>query len=85
MKGGDGRMGSTLVIPAGSEILFGAPARPLPADVRGRIATGLGSISGILEAHLPMCHIPATMPEPAQVLIGACTRNRRQFCDARRQ
>ncbi len=62
-------MSTTLRIPAGSEIRFGAPARPFSAELREKIAIGLSSISGILEVHLPMCHIPTTMPEPAHVLV----------------
>jgi hypothetical protein len=56
-------------IPAGTTIQFGAPADPLTKDIREKIAKGLASMSIILEAHLPMCHVHGTKPEPAQVLI----------------
>ena len=62
-------MSATFHIPAGSRIPFGVPAQPLPEGVRERVARGLSSIPGILEAHLPMCHVFGTMPEPAQVLV----------------
>lgn len=50
-------------------IRFYAPIQPLSGKVHQRIADGLASISGILEAHLPMCHIVATMPKAVRVLV----------------
>ena len=60
---------TTLKIPAGSEVRFGRPARPLPVELRDSIARGLSSISEIHEAHLPMCYVPATMREPVHILV----------------
>jgi hypothetical protein len=62
-------MGQPFHVPAGATIRFGAPAHPLPADVREKITTGLFSIEGIAEAHLPLCQVLGTMPEPAQILV----------------
>jgi len=56
-------------IPAGSTIRFGAPAHPLPEDVRHKIKDGLAAIHGIVEAHLPLCQVMGMMAEPAQILI----------------
>jgi hypothetical protein len=56
-------------VPAGSTIRFGAPARPLAQDVREKLTRGLSSISGISEAHLPLCQVVESMPEPVHLLV----------------
>ena len=56
-------------IPAGSRIQLGAPARPLPQEVREKFAAYLRSVTEIVEAHLPLCQVPETMVSPAQVLV----------------
>jgi SseB protein C-terminal domain len=65
---------TTFQIPAGSEVRFGRPALPLPAELRDKIARGLSSISEIVEAHLPMCYVPSTMQEPTHVLVVVLER-----------
>jgi hypothetical protein len=62
-------MGQAFHIPAGATIRFGSPANPLPGELRERITRGLAVIQGIVEAHLPLCQVVGTMPEPAQILV----------------
>lgn len=62
-------MAQPFQIPAGTTIRFGAPARPLAEDIRNGIKSGLSSIAGVSEAHLPLCQVMGSMPEPAQVLV----------------
>jgi hypothetical protein len=55
-------------IPAGSKVLIGAPATPMPREVSASIAQAIASVPGISEAHLPQCFIPSVMG-PAQILV----------------
>lgn len=56
-------------IEAGTQILIGAPAEPMPRAQSAAIADMLSKIGGVTEAHLPQCFMPGAMSEPAQVLV----------------
>lgn len=58
-----------LSVAAGTKMLLGAPARPMPRDKAEAIAALVGSIDGVLEAHLPHCFVLGAMESPAQVLV----------------
>jgi hypothetical protein len=54
---------------AGTQILIGAPARPMPSAQSAAIAGMLAKVPGVVEAHLPQVYAPGAMDEPAQVLV----------------
>jgi hypothetical protein len=56
-------------IEAGTQILIGAPARPMPSAQSAAIAGMLAKVPGVVEAHLPQVYAPGAMTEPAQVLV----------------
>jgi hypothetical protein len=56
-------------IEAGTQILIGAPARPMPSAQSAAIAAMLAKVPGVVEAHLPQVYAPGAMDEPAQVLV----------------
>ena len=56
-------------ISAGSQVMIGAPAVPLPREISAAIAERVATIEGIDEAHLPQCFVAGTMEQPAQVLV----------------
>ena len=56
-------------IEAGTQILIGAPARPMPSAQSAAIADMLAKVPGVVEAHLPQVYAPGAMTEPAQVLV----------------
>jgi hypothetical protein len=56
-------------IEAGTQILIGAPARPMPSAQSAAIAALLAKVPGVVEAHLPQVYAPGAMSEPAQVLV----------------
>lgn len=58
-----------LTIPAGSRVLLGAPAKPLPESITASLRDLVANAPNILEAHLPQCCCPGTMEAPAQVLV----------------
>jgi hypothetical protein len=55
-------------IPAGSRVMIGAPATPMPREVSASIAQAVASVPGVLEAHLPQCFVPDVVG-PAQILV----------------
>jgi hypothetical protein len=55
-------------IGAGTEVLIGAPAQPMPRAQQAALADALAKISGVVEAHLPQLFVPGAMTETAQVL-----------------
>jgi hypothetical protein len=59
---------SERVIKAGTNMYFGAPAKPLPEVTVTAIRQALKRVPGILEAHLPQCFIEADQ-EARQILI----------------
>ncbi len=56
-------------VPAGAEMMIGAPAKPMPEATSGAIAELVAQIDGIQEAHLPQCYVPNTMARPGQILV----------------
>jgi hypothetical protein len=56
-------------IEAGTQILIGAPAAPMPSAQSAAIADLLSKTGGVLEAHLPQVFVPGAMREAAQVLV----------------
>lgn len=56
-------------IEAGTRILIGAPASPMPRAQSAAIADVLAKVAGVVEAHLPQVFAPGAMREPAQVLV----------------
>jgi hypothetical protein len=62
-------------IEAGTQILIGAPARPMPSAQSAAIAAVLAGVPGVVEAHLPQVYAPGAMNEPAQVLVVVLSRD----------
>jgi hypothetical protein len=58
-----------LRIAAGSKVLLGAPASPLPNNVTAAIREVVSQLPGVLEAHLPQCFVAGVIDPPAQVLV----------------
>ncbi len=56
-------------IKAGTKILVGRPANPLPKEFVQSVAQLVARFPTILEAHLPMMHFVDSGQEPAQVLV----------------
>ena len=56
---------------AGTSVLIGAPAQPVPQAISGALRNLVESLPGVAEAHLPQCFVPGVMLQPAQVLIVA--------------
>jgi hypothetical protein len=55
-------------IKAGTEILIGAPAEPMPQAQSAAVADMLSGL-GFEEAHLPQIFVPGAMEGAAQVLV----------------
>jgi hypothetical protein len=62
-------------IPAGTTCYIGPPAKPISEQVSDALGTGLGKISEIVEAHLPMVYIKGQIDPPAQVLVVVLEKN----------
>lgn len=58
-----------LNIPTGTTVRIGRPARPIAPALVTAIANAVGTVPGVIEAHLPLCHVPSMSPAPAQVLV----------------
>jgi hypothetical protein len=56
-------------ITKGSTIYVGAPAYPMPTELRTGLVELLASIPPVLEAHAPQCYSPASMSAAAQCLV----------------
>jgi hypothetical protein len=56
-------------IPAGAQVYFGAPAKPMEQGSVAAISELLKSAPETIEAHLPQCYVQGTMQEPAQILV----------------
>ena len=56
-------------IKAGTQILIGAPADPMPRAQTAAMADMLSRLGGVREAHLPQCFMPGAMEGAAQVLV----------------
>jgi hypothetical protein len=55
-------------IKAGTLMVFGAPAKPMPDFMADAIAQVVAQVPGIIEAHLPQCFVEGD-PEARQVLV----------------
>ena len=55
-------------IKAGTQILIGAPAEPMPQAQSAAVADMLAGL-GFGEAHLPQIFVPGAMDDAAQVLV----------------
>ena len=55
-------------IKAGTEILIGAPAEPMPRAQSAAVADMLAAL-GFKEAHLPQIFVPGAMERAGQVLV----------------
>src|SRR5436190_1867859 len=58
-----------LTISAGSAILLGRPAKPMPQTLSDAIGTMVRGVTGIREAYLPHCVVKSVVEPPAQVLV----------------
>ena len=58
----------TQTIEAGTQVLIGAPAVPMPRAQSAAVADMLSRL-GVAEAHLPQCFVPGLMERAAQVLV----------------
>lgn len=58
-----------LTIAAGSAILLGRPAKPMPQALSDAIGATVRGITGIREAYLPQCFVKSVVEPPAQVLV----------------
>lgn len=55
-------------IKAGTQILIGAPAEPMPRAQSAAVADMLAAL-GVEEAHLPQIYVPGAMEHAAQALV----------------
>ena len=56
-------------LPAGTNVLLGSPATPMPREMSAAVAGLVASVPGILEAHLRQCFAVGVMDAPAQILV----------------
>lgn len=56
------------VLPAGTQMFFGAPAKPMPKIMADAIGQVVAQVPGIREAYLPQCFIQGD-PEAREVLV----------------
>ena len=59
----------TLDIPKGTQVLIGAPAKPMDQTQSAAIGEMLHSLPGVREAYLPHCFVPGVVESPAQILV----------------
>ena len=60
---------SAINLPAGTEVLIGAPTCPMDRVLSRTIGTALGRIPEIREAHLPQVYVKGKIDPPAQILV----------------
>jgi hypothetical protein len=58
-----------LIIPPGTPIMLGTPAKPMADALMQSIGTMLLNVNGVREAHLPQCYAMGVMERPTQVLV----------------
>jgi len=56
-------------IPEGTNVMLGAPAKPMDPLISNALGELVSSIEGIVEAHLPQCFVLGIMDKPAQILV----------------
>ena len=69
-----GRM-SERVIKAGTTIIWGAPAKPMPEVMKDAISQVVAQVPGIIEAHLPQCFIQGEKEARQVLVVGVQTRS----------
>jgi len=62
-----------LLVPTGTAVYLGKPAKPLDSGLGAAIAGFIGSFPEVQEAHLPQCWAKGIMREAAQVLVVVLT------------
>ena len=58
-----------LEITEGTNIILGAPSKPMDPSITAALGEFISSIEGIVEAHLPQCFVLGVMDKPAQILV----------------
>lgn len=58
-----------LMMPKGTEVFLGRPAKPMPQELSDAIGEMVQGIEGIREAYLPQCYVKAEVDPPAQILV----------------
>src|SRR5260370_41778724 len=58
-----------LVIPAGTRVYLGSPARPMDPALTKELGDLVGSFAAVGEAHLPQCWVESLMQNAAQILV----------------
>jgi hypothetical protein len=52
-----------------TNVIIGAPSKPMDPLITTALGELAGSVEGIVEAHLPQCFILGVMDKPAQILV----------------
>jgi hypothetical protein len=58
-----------LKVPAGSAVMLGAAAKPMPKTLSATLGQLVRGTAGIREAYLPQCFVRGIVEPPAQVLV----------------
>jgi hypothetical protein len=68
-----------LVIPPGTTVYLGRPAKPMDPAVTKELGGLIGSFAAVQEAHLPQCWVESIMQNAAQILVvvfaDGCEKN----------
>jgi len=56
-------------ISEGTNVMLGAPAKPMNPLISDALGELISSIEGIVEAHLPQCFALGIMDKPTQILV----------------
>ena len=59
---------------AGTDMFFGAPAKPMPEIMADAISQVVAQVPGIVEAHLPQCFIEGDKEARQVLVIGVQSR-----------
>jgi len=65
---------SERTIKAGTQMFFGAPAKPMPEIMADAISQVVAQMPGIIEAHLPQCFIEGDKDARQVLVIGVQSR-----------
>jgi hypothetical protein len=60
---------------AGTQMFFGAPAKPMPKTMADAISQAVARVPGIIEAHLPQCFIEGDNEARQILVIGVKNRS----------
>jgi hypothetical protein len=58
-----------LMMPKGTNVFLGRPAKPMPQELSSAIGKMVQAIDGIREAFLPQCYAEGAVDPPAQILV----------------